>query len=53
MNDDETGGFAQLTFAQDAIAVRRWDEAAKDPATPAPAFDHFRPLLERLVARHV
>jgi len=29
--------------------VRRWDEAAKDPAAPTPAFEHFRPLLARLV----
>jgi gamma-butyrobetaine dioxygenase len=46
---DEARAFESLPYAQDAVAVRRWDEAAKDPAAPTPEFDHFRPLLERLV----
>jgi gamma-butyrobetaine dioxygenase len=49
MSDSEVGGFEALPYAQDAVRLRRWDEAAKDPsATPAP-FDFYRPLLGRLV----
>ena len=40
---------AALPFARDAVAVRRWDDEAKDPAVTPPAFAHFEPLL-RLVS---
>jgi gamma-butyrobetaine dioxygenase len=46
----ETREFESLPHAQASVAVRRWDEAAKDPAAPSPAFEHFRPLLARLLA---
>ena len=36
-----------------AVAVRRWDEAAKDPVSDGPDFDHFRPLLHSLLRRHL
>jgi gamma-butyrobetaine dioxygenase len=50
MRDEEVRAFVELTFAEDAVAVRRWDEAAKDPARRTPQFDHFRPLLRCLIA---
>jgi len=40
--------FEQLPHARAAVTVRRWDEAAKDPAMATPPFDHFRPLLSRI-----
>jgi gamma-butyrobetaine dioxygenase len=49
MSIDEARAFENQAFARDAVAVRRWDEAAKDPSAPTPDFDHFRPLLERLI----
>jgi gamma-butyrobetaine dioxygenase len=49
MSDDEASAFAAGPAARAAVAVRRWDEAAKDPAAPTPAFGHFEPVLERLV----
>jgi gamma-butyrobetaine dioxygenase len=49
MTADEARAFEQLPFAKDAVAVRRWDEAAKDPSAVVPDFDHFRPVLERLL----
>ena len=45
MTDEEARGFARMPYAEQAVAVRRWDEAAKDPAASTPDFDHFRPLL--------
>ncbi len=33
----------------DAVRLRRWDEAAKDPEGPVPAFTHFRPQLAALL----
>ncbi|MET9674530.1 phosphonate degradation HD-domain oxygenase [Streptomyces sp. NPDC006482] len=35
--------------AADAVAVRRWDEQAKDPHRDTPGFAHFRPLLAGLL----
>jgi hypothetical protein len=37
--------FEALPFARDAVAVRRWDDEAKDPAVIPPAFAYFEPLL--------
>jgi gamma-butyrobetaine dioxygenase len=41
--------FEALRYAADAVAVRRWDDQAKDPAATVPEFAHFAPLLERLL----
>lgn len=49
MTPDEARAFEAMPYAADAIAVRRWDEAAKDPLAPTPEFEHFRPVLERLL----
>lgn len=38
--------FLAQPFAQDALALRRWDEAAKSPGASTPRLDHFRPALE-------
>jgi gamma-butyrobetaine dioxygenase len=32
-----------------AVALRHWDDEAKDPTRKIPGFDHFRPLLDRLL----
>jgi gamma-butyrobetaine dioxygenase len=41
--------FERRPHAQAAIAVRRWDEAAKDPTAATPPFEHFRGLLQTLL----
>jgi gamma-butyrobetaine dioxygenase len=41
--------FAALAGSDVAVAVRRWDDAAKDPAAITPPFEYFRPLLLRLI----
>jgi gamma-butyrobetaine dioxygenase len=48
---EEARAFEQLPHARAAIAVRRWDEAAKDPAVATPSFDHFRQLLTNATSR--
>jgi gamma-butyrobetaine dioxygenase len=50
MSGDEVRAFRQQRFIEDAVAVRRWDDAAKDPAAPTPQFEHFRPLLARFLS---
>jgi gamma-butyrobetaine dioxygenase len=49
MSAAETAAFEALPHACDAVAVRRWDDQAKDPAVTPPRFAHFAPLLEALV----
>jgi gamma-butyrobetaine dioxygenase len=49
MQGGELAAFAAGPYAQAAIRVRRWDDAAKDPAAEVPAFDHFAPTLRALV----
>ena len=49
MTDAEAAAFEALPFAKAAVAVRRWDDEAKDPAAMPPEFSHFEPLLCHLV----
>jgi gamma-butyrobetaine dioxygenase len=49
MTAEEASRFLALAHARGAVAVRRWDEAAKDPAVVPPPFSHFAPLLAGLV----
>jgi phosphonate degradation associated HDIG domain protein len=49
MRGDELAGFEAGPYAADACQVRRWDDAAKDPDAPLPAFARFGSLLRELV----
>jgi gamma-butyrobetaine dioxygenase len=49
MTAAEVTAFESLPHARDPVAVRRWDDHAKDPAVSPPRFAHFAPLLEALV----
>ncbi|SEG91215.1 gamma-butyrobetaine dioxygenase [Actinacidiphila yanglinensis] len=49
MTEAEAAAFAALPQAADAVAVRRWDEQAKEPGAVTPEFGHFLPLLTGLL----
>lgn len=49
MTPRQAAEFAGLPGAADAVAVRRWDEEAKDPEAATPSFEHFLPLLDALM----
>ena len=49
MTAEEANAFLCEAFWADAVAVRRWDELAKDPEAATPSFEHFAALLEGLV----
>ncbi len=49
MGEAEATAFAAGPYAGDAAAVRRWDDAAKDPAADVPGIAWYRPLLKGLV----
>jgi phosphonate degradation associated HDIG domain protein len=50
MTEAEARAFAAGPFAADAIAVRRWDDLAKDPDAAVAGFPHYRQLLADLLA---
>ena len=49
MDPRQAAAFEARPHAAAAVAVRRWDEAAKDPAVTGPHFGHFRPVLAGLL----
>ena len=49
MGGAEMAGFEAHPQACDALRLRRWDDAAKDPAASPPAFGYYQPLLRRLL----
>ncbi len=51
MNHEELAEFEKVEFHREAVAVRIWDDGAKNPGMQAGCFQDFRPLLERVVIR--
>jgi gamma-butyrobetaine dioxygenase len=49
MDADERAVFEAHPQACAALRLRRWDDAAKDPAATPPAFGYYRSLLRRLL----
>lgn len=39
--------FIAKPFATDAVALRRWDDLAKDPGAITPGWDHYAAVMER------
>lgn len=50
MSAAQARDFERGPHAADAIAVRRWDDQAKDPAAAPPGFARYRALLSGLLA---
>lgn len=45
--------FSRLAHAQDAVALRRWDDNAKRPGHPVADLEHWRPVIRRTtITRH-
>lgn len=49
MTAQQAAAFAADPYAEQAVRLRRWDEAAKDPDLDVPGFEHFTPLLAALI----
>jgi gamma-butyrobetaine dioxygenase len=49
MTPEAAEAFAASPFCEDAVRLRRWDEAANDALAKTPDFAHFRPLLADLL----
>jgi gamma-butyrobetaine dioxygenase len=50
MGASEVCAFALLPYARDAVALRRWDEAAKDPRATVAPFAQYETLLRSLLS---
>jgi gamma-butyrobetaine dioxygenase len=48
MGPAETAEFEASAWCTAALRLRRWDDAAKDPAARVPAFGYYQPLLRTL-----
>lgn len=49
MSADEIAAFAQNPNLAAILQVRIWDDQGKVPGLSTPAFDHYAPLLQRVV----
>ena len=52
MSDTEVAAFDANPNVNQIVQVRYIDEAAKIPGKATPGFDHYAPLLQRVVDRH-
>jgi len=52
MTADECAIFERRDGFADAVRLRRFDDAAKDPQVVCPPFAAYKPLLHRLAAEH-
>jgi predicted HD phosphohydrolase len=41
----EAAAFRTTAYAADAIRIRLWDDAAKEPGLKTPSLEHYRPFL--------
>jgi predicted HD phosphohydrolase len=48
MSEAEVGQFEQLPYFQDAVQLRRFDDAAKIVGFKTPPVDHFVPLIRQV-----
>ena len=53
MNEAEVGEFRANPYYAEAVQVRLWDEGGKVPGRTTPAFDHYAPVLQRVIDRHL
>ena len=52
MSADEQRWFAGLPHAEEALALRRWDDAAKTPGQRTPPLAYYLTMLDPLRQRH-
>jgi phosphonate degradation associated HDIG domain protein len=53
MSREEAEAFRATPYFREAVRVRLWDEEGKVPGKPTPAIEHYLPLLQRVVDRHL
>ena len=51
MSDEEVSEFEKNPNLKEILQVRFWDEDGKDPDLETPPFEHYAPVLQRVVDR--
>lgn len=49
MNQSEVQAFEETEYCPHAVALRRWDDQAKDPTLETPPIEHFAKYLDRVL----
>jgi predicted HD phosphohydrolase len=49
MTSTEARTFEEHSYSAESVALRRFDDLAKDPPLRPPPFEDFAPLLEELL----
>ena len=52
MNEQEVAEFEKQLNHKDAVRVRHWDEAGKDPELVVPGLEYYVPRIKQLVQQH-
>lgn len=53
MNENEVAEFAKKPNLDAIVQVRIWDDLGKVAAVQTPSFEHYAPILQRVVERHL
>ena len=53
MSADEVREFSRSPWCQDAVALRRWDDAAKTPGLKVPDLSYYRSRMERVAGNRL
>jgi [1-hydroxy-2-(trimethylamino)ethyl]phosphonate dioxygenase len=53
MNAAEVDEFRANPYYAEAVQVRKWDEEGKVPGMSTPPFEHYAPVLQRVIDRHL
>ena len=53
MNAAEVAEFRGNPYYAEAVQVRLWDEEGKVPGMSTPPFEHYAPVLQRVIDRHL
>ena len=53
MNAAEVAEFRANPYYAEAVRVRLWDEEGKVPGMSTPPFEHYAPVLQRVIDRHL
>ena len=51
MSAHEAAAFLRLPWARDAIRIRQWDDAGKQPGVVTPVLEHFRTTVQACLGR--
>ncbi len=52
MSSEEVESFQSARYLDEIIRVRIWDEGSKVAGRPTPTFEHYAPILQRVVDSH-